>query len=158
MTRTRVLTIIVLTPLLLSLPARVHAQRTPLQQRLAAVKTVNCTFNAMATGTWTDGTPSITVKTAPLTVKFRDVNLDEGSADAEGAFGPSFIVVRQTGDYLHLVQMYGAGPLYTTTVLARETKDGRLMAVHSRVEFTDVAVPGFTSRPEMYVGDCVITP
>jgi hypothetical protein len=56
------------------------------------------------------------------------------------------------------MQMHGAGPLYTTTVIARETKDGRLMAVHTRHEYTDISLPGFTSRPEMYVGDCRVTP
>ena len=80
--------------------------------------------------------------------------MDEGTADAQGAFGASFIVVRQAGDYLHLMQTYSAGPLYTTTVLARETTEGRLMAVHTRHEYTDVAIPGFTSRPEMYLGEC----
>jgi uncharacterized protein YjbI with pentapeptide repeats len=44
--------------------------------------------------------------------------------------------------------------LHTTTVLAREARDGRLLAVHTRHEYTDVRLPGFTSRPEMYIRDC----
>jgi hypothetical protein len=28
------------------------------------------------------------------------------------------------------------------------------MAVHTRHEYTDISLPGFTSRPEMYIGDC----
>ena len=68
-----------------------------------------------------------------------------------------FIVVRQANDYLHFMQMYGSGPLHTTTILAREAQDGRLMAVHTRHEYTDVAIPGFTSRPEMYIGDCEVS-
>jgi len=54
--------------------------------------------------------------------------------------------------------MQGAGPLYVTTVIAKETKDGRLMAVHTRHEYTQISMPGFTSRPEMYVGDCATGP
>ncbi len=56
------------------------------------------------------------------------------------------------------MQMQSAGPLYTTTVLAKETRDGRLMAIQTRHEYTDISLPGFTSRPEMYLGDCAVTP
>jgi hypothetical protein len=52
--------------------------------------------------------------------------------------------------------MYGSGPLYTTTVLAKESRDGRLLAIHTRHEYTDVSLPGFTSRPEMYLGECAV--
>ena len=62
--------------------------------------------------------------------------------------------MRQTGDYLHLVQMFTVGPLYTTTVIDRETTEGRRMAVHTRHEYTDTRLVGFTSRPEQYIGDC----
>jgi hypothetical protein len=97
------------------------------------------------------------VGTAKIKVAFTNVNVDEGTADAEDAFGKSYIVVRYTSDYLHLIQMHSAGPLYTTTVLAKPAKDGRLLAIHTRHEYTDVRLPGFTSRPEMYLGDCAVT-
>ena len=61
-----------------------------------------------------------------------------------GPFGPSHIVTRRTGDYLHFLQMFGSGPLYATTVFDRETVNGKLMAVHTRHEYTDVALIGFT--------------
>jgi hypothetical protein len=32
-----------------------------------------------------------------------------------------------------------------------------LLAVHVRHEYSPAIIPGFTSRPEMYVGDCAIT-
>jgi hypothetical protein len=54
------------------------------------------------------------------------------------------------------MQMFSSGPLYTTTVMARETSDGRMMAIHTRHEYTPATVPGFTSRPESYFGDCAI--
>jgi len=31
---------------------------------------------------------------------------------------------------------------------------GKLRAVHTRHEYTEVSLPGFTSRPEQYYGDC----
>jgi hypothetical protein len=135
-----------------------RAQRQPLQERLSAATALTCSFTTIANADWKNGTASVSTAPVKLSFGFKNVNVDEGSADAEGAFGDSFIVVRQMGDYLHLVQSYRSGPLYTTTVFARESSNGRFMAVHTRHEFTDVALPGFTSRPEMYVGDCAVTP
>lgn len=129
-----------------------------LQQRLAKTTELNCTFSSKATGTWADQGPTAEVAGAQIKVAFKNVNVDEGTADAEGAFGTSYIVVRYSGDYLHLVQMHLSGPLYTTTVLAKPAKDGRLLAIHTRHEYTDIRLPGFTSRPEMYLGDCGLTP
>ena len=138
--------------------ADIAAQRPALQQRLADAKAVSCSFTVVTTSTWTNGVASASTAPVKRTVAFKNINVDEGSADAEGDFGDSFIVVRHAGDYLHLMQSFRSGPLHTTTVFARETTGGRFMAVHTRHEFTDVALPGFTSRPETYVGDCAITP
>jgi hypothetical protein len=153
-----------LLPSLLSLPivlswivGPAFGQAAPLQQRLAKTRTLNCTFSVKATGTWPDAGPTAEVGAAKIKVAFTNVNVDEGTADAEDAFGKSYIVVRYTSDYLHLIQMHSAGPLYTTTVLAKPAKDGRLLAIHTRHEYTDVRLPGFTSRPEMYLGDCALT-
>jgi hypothetical protein len=138
-------------------PGTAYGQSGALQKRLAGATSLSCTFSALASGTWKGGTPGAEVKEATMSVAFTKVNVDEGTAVAEGKFGSSFIVVRYSNDYLHLIQMYGSGPLYTTTVLAREGRDGRLLAVHTRHEYTDVAIPGFTSRPEMYLGDCEVS-
>jgi hypothetical protein len=137
--------------------AAAQAQAPTPRARLAAVKTLTCTFPIVATGTWKDGAAEADTGKAALKVAFSNINTDEGTADLEGSFGGSFfIAVRHSTDYLHLMQMHGSGPLYTTTVLAKETKDGRMMAVHTRHEYTDVRLPGYTSRPEMYVGDCAL--
>jgi hypothetical protein len=141
---------------LLAVPSPLSAQSTAAQQKLAKTKSLTCTFPVMTTGTWKDGVPSGTVTTATRKVDFTNVNVDEGTADADSAFGGGFIVVRYSTDYLHLMQMHSSGYLYVTTVLARETKEGRLMAVHTRHEYTDVRLPGYTSRPEMYLGECTI--
>ena len=132
------------------------AQNSALQKRLAGIRSLDCSFAVVATANWKDGVPIATVAPAKITVKFANVNVDEGTADAVGTFGGSLVVVRHTNDYLHLMHMHRSGPLHTTTVLARETKGGRLLAVHTRHEYTDVQLPGFTSRPEMYVGECAV--
>ena len=132
-----------------------EAQNSTLQQRLAAATSVTCAFTSLATATW-EGAPGATIAPVTLEVAFVNVNADEGSAEAGNALGRSPVVVRASNDYLHLMQLFSAGPLYTTTVIAKETKDGRLMAVHTRHEYTLVSMPGFTSRPEMYLGTCTI--
>jgi hypothetical protein len=41
-------------------------------------------------------------------------------------------------------------------VLDKKTASGKLKAMHSRHEVTDFALPGFTSSPEQYIGECEI--
>jgi hypothetical protein len=161
MTGGRVLRTFLACPALLALLAgTAFGQAAGLQQRLAKATRLECTFPLVARGTWKEGTPSGDLTASKLSVTFTNINIDEGTADAGSALGTaatSLVVVRYSNDYLHLMQMHGAGPLYTTTVFARETKDGRLMAVHTRHEYTQVSLPGFTSRPEMYLGDCAVS-
>ncbi len=127
-----------------------------LDRRLAAAKRIECTFSTMATGTWDKNVPAIAVTPSELKANFFDINIDEGTAEAESAYGASFISVRYETGYLHIMQMSDAGPLYLTTVMARAAGEGKLMAVHTRVEYSPTVIPGFTSRPEMYLGTCTI--
>lgn len=55
------------------------------------------------------------------------------------------------------MQMEPYGALYVTTVFNQETQAGRLQAAHTRHEYTPVSLPGLTSRPEQYFGDCAVT-
>ena len=128
-----------------------------LQRRLEAATRIDCSFSVLATGNWSNNTPTATVSETDLTTSFYDINVEEGTAEADSRFGSSLIIVRYASGYLHLMQLGTAGPLHLTTVLARETKNGRLMAMHTRHEYTPTALPGFTSRPEMYIGDCEVT-
>ena len=90
-------------------------------------------------------------------LQFEDVNADQGTARMEGALGGTYdITVRYAGGYLHFIQSFLDGPLYTTTILEKQTTEGKLKAMHSRHEFTDFALPGFTSSPEQYYGECEI--
>ena len=128
------------------------------QERLLNATGLNCAFSAMSTAGWTDGDAGGDVGPSTLSLRFEDIDTDGATAEIVGPYGASQIIVRQTGDYLHLVQMFTVGPLYTTTVSDRETRDGRLMAVHTRHEYTDTQLVGFTSRPEQYYGDCAVEP
>jgi len=124
---------------------------------LASVTRIKCQFTLMVTGTWKkDGTPQAEVKPVTFALAFDSINTDENTARAVGTFGPSDIIVRLSRGNLHFIQAFREGAIYTTTIFPKETHDGRLRAVHTRHEFTEVSVPGFTSTPESYYGDCEV--
>ena len=124
------------------------------QGGLAGVRAVNCTFSVYATGTWTNGRSQAEVLPARFAVQFDAINVDEGTARVIGDYGPSDIIVRLSTGTLHLLQAFSAGPVYMTTIFPKETVSGRLQAVHTRHELTAVSLPGFTSKPEQYYGEC----
>lgn len=134
-----------------------RAQDRELQMRLAHAERVDCRFGAIATGDWNDGKPAFKTADAMLESAFFNIDVDTGTAEAEGRFGTSYIVVRYADGYLHFMQTLSSGPIYLTTIFAEPAGDGRLKAVLTRHEYTRVALPGFTSRPEMYLGDCAVT-
>lgn len=143
--------------ILVAAPATATAQiPDPSPARLVNAKALDCRFTTMATGTWKEGVADTSTKPAKMTVGFKSISTDEGTAESTVSGARSHITVRVSGNYLHLMQMEPFGALYVTTVFATETKEGRLQAVHTRQEFTPVQVPGMTSRPEMYVGDCEV--
>jgi len=124
--------------------------------KLASVKTLQCTFPLIANGTWKNGKAEAIVKPATLTMKFVSINTDEGSAQLDGGSGTYDIIVRYASGYLNFIQSFRDGPMYTTTVFQKETTGGKLKAVHSRHELFDFPLPGFTSSPEQYYGECEI--
>jgi hypothetical protein len=141
--------------LMLVVPAVTSAQARE-ADRLAAAKSASCVFSTMAVGTWNGGAATAEVKPAKLTVGFDQINTEEGTARVVGAFGPSDIIVKLSAGTLHFVQAFREGPLYTTTIFSQESRGGKLKAVHTRHEYTEVSLPGFTSRPEQYYGECEI--
>jgi hypothetical protein len=142
---------------LLAFPADSFGQTSALQRRLEAATRIECSFKALATGNWDGAEPTVGVEPVNVEAAFFDINVGEGTAEADGRFGATFIVVRYAHGYLHFMQMSDAGPLHLTTVLAQESADGRMKAVQARHEYSPTILPGFTSRPEMYVGDCAVT-
>ena len=129
----------------------------PPESRLASAKSIKCTFPLISNGSWTgDGQPEAVTNRSSLVVEFSEVNTDEGSARLEGGFGVYDIVVRLASGYLHFIQAFRDGPLYTTTVFEKTSSGTRLKAVHSRHEILDRPLTGYTSNPEQYYGECEI--
>ena len=132
------------------------AQRSP--SRLESAKSLTCVFPLVANGTWNSGRPHAQVRAAKRTLRFDSINRDDGTAKVNDGFGHYDITVRPSADTLHFVQSFREGPLYITTVFTRESRDGKLKAVHTRHELTEVILPGFTSSPEQYYGECEAEP
>lgn len=126
------------------------------QSALAKATRVRCSFNLMTVGTWGKEQTEAKTKPANLTLEFETINSDEGTAQLKAGVGKYDIIVRYADGYLHFIQSFLNGPLYTTTILDKKTPSGRLKAMHSRHEFFDFALPGITSSPEQYYGECEI--
>jgi hypothetical protein len=131
------------------------AQRS-VEYRLSKVKSLKCAFSLYVTGNWKDGEAHAELKPAKLALQFDDIDTDEGTARAIGMFGPTHMIARLAVWSLHFMEIGSSGTLNITTVFDKESRAGRLKAVHTRHEYTDVSLPGFTSRPEQYYGDCEI--
>jgi hypothetical protein len=139
-----------------STPAAQTVQRP--SAALGGASEVQCTFKVYATGAWRLDEPTAQVQPSKLSVVFKEIDVQDGIATAVGPFGASTIIARLSSGNLHLLEMATSGALYVTTVFPKELRDGRLRAVHTRHEYTDVSLPGFTSRPEQYYGDCAVLP
>jgi hypothetical protein len=129
------------------------------QTRIATAKTLRCTFPRHVTGRWgKDGAPEATVQSTPLVLRFDTIDPESGTAQLRSGTVGSEVTVRLAEGYLHFMQAFRTGPLYTTTVFDVGEKSGKLKAVHSRHEYFSVPLPGATSSPEQYYGDCEIVP
>lgn len=127
------------------------------QLRIAGVKSLRCTFPRHAVGTWArDGTPQTTMRSTPLVLRFDSIDPDSGTAQLRNGSVGTEVTARLAEGYLHLMQSFRTGPLYTTTVFEVGDKSGRLKAVHSRHEYFSVPLPDATSSPEQYYGDCEV--
>jgi hypothetical protein len=128
------------------------------QSRIAAAKSLRCSFPRHAVGAWAkDGAPDATVQSAaPLVLRFDSIDPDSGTGQLRNGTAGSEVTVRLAEGYLHLMQSFRTGPLYTTTVFDVGEKSGKLKAVHSRHEYFAVPLPGATSSPEQYYGECEI--
>ena len=125
------------------------------QETLAATKSLRCTFSRSAVGTWRkDGALDAVVQPASLVLRFEAIDPDGGIAQLRNGSMSSEITVRLAEGYLHLMQSFRTGPLYTTTVFNAGASGGKFKAVHSRHEYFSVPVPGATSSPEQYYGEC----
>ena len=140
----------------LAAPA-IHAQQA---SPFAEATGLSCTFTVMTTGNWARGTgePSMKQSQPALSVEFNALNAMDGSANLKGGTGNLLITVMLLGGNLHLVVTNPGGQVYLTSISASESRPGYYKAVHTRHELTETAVviPGYTSRPEQYLGECAI--
>jgi hypothetical protein len=131
------------------------------QERIAAAKSLRCSFPLTAVSAWKNAAPAAaTVKPASLVLVFESIDTEEGTARLKSGSAGTEVTARRSGGYLHLIQSFRSGALYTTTVFDKEGPGGtigKLKAVHSRHEYFTVAVPGATSSPEQYYGECEVT-
>ena len=124
-------------------------------------KSLSCVFALLATGTWKSGEAVAEIKPAKLSLEFDMIEPQEGSARYGGGDAnlvPSEITAQLSGGSLHLMQTSRSGAVYLTTVLPSESRGGKLKAMHARHEYTEVSLPGYTSRPEQYYGECEAKP
>jgi hypothetical protein len=126
----------------------------PPAPRLLNATSIRCAFTVMATGAWTADGPAVNSKPVKLSVAFTAINTEDGTADAVDDTRKAHITVRVVGNYINFMQVDAYGAVYVTTVFNTAAKNGRLLAVHTRHEYTPVQLPGLTSRPEQYYGDC----
>jgi hypothetical protein len=94
-----------------STAAQSAAQKMALEKKLLAAKTLKCKFSTVATGDWEGDKTKATVAPSKLEIAFSSIDVDEGTAEADGGYGNAFIVVKYAQGYLHFVQISDAGPL-----------------------------------------------
>ena len=120
---------------------------------------LTCSFRVLATANWARG-GDVSAKTSAvdMPLEFTNLNTLDGSANLKGNTGNLLITVMLVGGNLHLIVTNTGGLLHLTSVSASESRPGFYKAVHSRHELTEtsVIIPGYTSRPEQYLGECAI--
>jgi len=127
------------------------------QTRLANAKSIRCSFPRMTTGTWKNGgSPDAAVTPAQLVLRFDSIDVDSGIGQLKNGSVGTDVTVRAAEGYLHFMQAFKTGPLYTTTVFEAGATGGKFKAVHSRHEYFSVPLPDSTSTPEQYYGECEI--
>ena len=125
------------------------------QDRIATATALRCTFPTRVTGTWRpDGSADVASRPATLALRFEGIDTDAGVAQLRTGSMTSELIVRASEGYLNFLQVFRTGPVYTTTVFDTGAAGGRFKAVHSRHEYLQPPLPGGTSTPEQYYGEC----
>src|SRR6185436_463459 len=97
------------------------ALQGPPASKLIAAKSLRCTFALNSSGTWQkNGKPESAAKPANLALQFEGIDIDEGTARLRTGSMDSDLVARWVPGYLHFIQSFRSGPLYTTTVFDKE--------------------------------------
>ena len=126
--------------------------------QLAKIKSLKCVFEAYATGTWKNGEPQAQAKTGQLTIQIDSIDVQDGSARFIGVGESAHIIVQQSGWSLHFLETGNTGSVNVTTVFSQKSRGAKLRAVHSRHDYLEMSMPGFTSEPTVsqYYGECEV--
>ena len=125
------------------------------QQRITSATALRCSFSTQVKGAWrSDGPADVSTTPSTLTLRFDAIDTDAGVAQLRTGSMTSELIVRASEGYLNFVQVFRTGPVYTTTVFDAGSAGGKFKAVHSRHEFLQPPLPGGTSTPEQYYGEC----
>ena len=125
------------------------------QGRIISATGLRCSFSTQVKGTWRpDGTADLSTGQTALTLRFEGIDTDSGVAQLRTGSMTSELIVRASDGYLNFLQVFRTGPVYTTTVFDAGSAGGKFKAVHSRHEFLQPPLPGGTSTPEQYYGEC----
>lgn len=124
------------------------------QDRISTATKIRCTFSRVAVGAWKADAADASVKPATLVLRFEEIDADAGTAQLKTGSMGTEVTARAAEGYLHFMQSFRTGALYTTTVFDQGARAGRFRAVHSRHEYYAQALAGATSSPEQYYGEC----
>ena len=129
------------------------------QGGIAKATGLRCSFSSQTKADWrADGAADISTAKSALTLRFEGIDTDAGTAELKTGSMTSELIVRASEGYLNFLQVFRTGPIYTTTVFDAGSRGGRFKAVHSRHEYLAPRLPGATSTPEQYYGECEIVP
>ena len=125
---------------------------------LAKIKTLKCVFEAYATGAWKNGEPLAQAKVGQLSIQIDSIDTQDGSARFVGVGEAAHIVVQLSGWSLHFLETGNTGSVNVTTVFTQKSRGAKLKAVHSRHDYLEMSMPGFTSEPTVsqYYGECEV--
>jgi hypothetical protein len=127
------------------------------QTRIAKATSLRCSFSSQTKAGWrADGSADIATGKTALILRFDGIDTDAGTAELKTGSMTSELIVRASEGYLNFLQVFRTGPIYTTTVFDAGSRGGTFKAVHSRHEYLDPPLPGATSTPEQYYGECEI--
>lgn len=129
------------------------------QGGIAKATGLRCSFSSQTKADWrADGAADISTAKSALALRFEGIDTDAGTAELKTGSMTSELIVRASEGYLNFLQVFRTGPIYTTTVFDAGSRGGRFKAVHSRHEYLAPPLPGATSTPEQYYGECEIVP
>lgn len=126
---------------------------------LESLKRLRCAFSAATSGV-SDENGSTLAKTNAqpngATIAIDNIDVQDGTAEVAGSFrGGNNVNVKLAGSTLHFLDIALNGSLTVITVFAKETHDGRLLAVYTHAAYVQSG-PGTTPNPEAWqsYGDC----